>query len=324
MQQPFRHHLDLRVTPNEAYRFLSSVHTLPVYLPFVRRARMDREDHVTLLMDHGGHQVEWHGYFRVSPNLGLVEWGSDSTPQYHGWMQVQGEDRRPGCRIIFSLQSSWPEDRTHRAVHSILETIRVALEEQRAGDVIGPNDLQSRQPSWSELGHTHSSQGTWEHREREDADRPHARQSLRPAPEGTPYETRVFVPRRDVESATNPAAIAPVSPAAAGVTALGGLGTHVASEGGTRFRRSDERLLDEICQRMTDHPDLDATNIEVAVREGEVTLAGSVDDRPSKHLAEQIAEGVRGIRDVHNHLRVGRQATTPSSEIPEALGVRTL
>jgi osmotically-inducible protein OsmY len=319
MRNPFRHHLDLRVTPNEAYRFLSSVHTLPVYLPFVQRVRMDREEHITLLMNHGGRTLDWHGYFRVSPNLGLVEWGSDSAPEYHGWMQVQGEDHRPGCRLIVSLQTSWPEDRTHRAVHDILDRIRIALEEQRAGDLI--TAAEQRQSYGNQMDRREYGDGM-ERRSRMEESR--AQHSLRPAPEAAPYETRVFVPRHDREASADAAAIAPMTPAAAGVTALGGLGMHAGSGKSVRFRRSDARLLDEICERMTDHPDLDATHIEVAVREAEVTLAGSVEDRRSKRLAEQIAEGVRGIRDVHNHLRVGTASNTSPSEIPEALGVRTL
>ena len=50
--------------------------------------------------------------------------------------------------------------------------------------------------------------------------------------------------------------------------------------------------------------DLDATDIEITVKGGEVTLEGTVSDRRSKRVAEEIVEGVRGVRDVHNRLTI--------------------
>jgi DNA replicative helicase MCM subunit Mcm2 (Cdc46/Mcm family) len=44
--------------------------------------------------------------------------------------------------------------------------------------------------------------------------------------------------------------------------------------------------------------------IEVAVTGGEVTLTGTVESRRMKRHAEDLAESVRGVRDVHNQLRV--------------------
>ncbi len=48
------------------------------------------------------------------------------------------------------------------------------------------------------------------------------------------------------------------------------------------YQRSDERIHEEVCERLTQHGKLDARNIQVQVNRGEVTLAGSVDiARPS-------------------------------------------
>ncbi|WP_261663429.1 BON domain-containing protein [Deinococcus sp. Marseille-Q6407] len=49
---------------------------------------------------------------------------------------------------------------------------------------------------------------------------------------------------------------------------------------------------------------MDASEVEVQVEGGEVTLSGTVNDRWQKRQAESCAERVRGIRDVHNRLRV--------------------
>ena len=55
---------------------------------------------------------------------------------------------------------------------------------------------------------------------------------------------------------------------------------------------------------MADHPRLDASDIDVTVTNGEVPLQGDVGNRPARRLAEAIADGVPGVRDVFNRLRV--------------------
>jgi hypothetical protein len=40
------------------------------------------------------------------------------------------------------------------------------------------------------------------------------------------------------------------------------------------------------------------------VKDGEVTLSGTVDGRQAKRRAEDIIENVSGVREVHNQLRV--------------------
>ena len=72
------------------------------------------------------------------------------------------------------------------------------------------------------------------------------------------------------------------------------------------YRRSDERLRECICERLTDDPFVDATDIDVAVADGEATLSGSVDSRQMKFTAEEIAEHVPGVTTVHNSIRVRR------------------
>ncbi|HEX3530307.1 MAG TPA: BON domain-containing protein [Thermoanaerobaculia bacterium] len=72
------------------------------------------------------------------------------------------------------------------------------------------------------------------------------------------------------------------------------------------YRRSDERIHEDVCDRLTAHGEVDATDIEVKVESGEVTLSGTVPDRRTKRLAEGIVDGVRGVVDVHNQLRLSR------------------
>jgi osmotically-inducible protein OsmY len=80
------------------------------------------------------------------------------------------------------------------------------------------------------------------------------------------------------------------------------LGSHY-GKGPKGYVRSDERIREDVCDRLSDDDEVDASEISVSVKDGEVTLEGSVTDRHSKHRAEDIAESVSGVRDVTNRLR---------------------
>jgi osmotically-inducible protein OsmY len=64
---------------------------------------------------------------------------------------------------------------------------------------------------------------------------------------------------------------------------------------------------EELCETLTDHPDLDTTGIDVTVEEGEVTLSGTVNDRDARWLAEDLAETIPAVQAVHNRLRVAHE-----------------
>jgi len=75
------------------------------------------------------------------------------------------------------------------------------------------------------------------------------------------------------------------------------------------YTRSDDRIREDVSERLTDHSEIDASSIELIVKDGEVTLTGTVNDRRSKRLAEDVAEQSRGVKDVHNQIRVSAGAT---------------
>lgn len=72
------------------------------------------------------------------------------------------------------------------------------------------------------------------------------------------------------------------------------------------YRRSDESITEEICERLSDDPYIDASDIAVTSRDGRVVLEGSVDERPIKHRVEDIVADCAGVTAIRNELRVDR------------------
>jgi hypothetical protein len=75
-------------------------------------------------------------------------------------------------------------------------------------------------------------------------------------------------------------------------------------KGPKNYTRSQERIKEDVSDKLSDDSFLDASDIDVEVNGNEVTLSGHVDSRYSKHRAEDIAEDVTGVAHVQNNLRV--------------------
>jgi osmotically-inducible protein OsmY len=87
-----------------------------------------------------------------------------------------------------------------------------------------------------------------------------------------------------------------------------------AGRGPKGYTRTDERIREDVCDRLSWDDEVDATDIVVRVQNGEVTLEGSVETRHMKRLAEDIAEDVPGVSDVHNTVRVKKPILTEIKE----------
>jgi hypothetical protein len=75
------------------------------------------------------------------------------------------------------------------------------------------------------------------------------------------------------------------------------------------YKRSDERIREDVCDRLM-QSDVDASEVTVDVRDGNVILEGSVPERRMKYVIEDIAEQCLGVTDVENKLRVSREDYT--------------
>jgi osmotically-inducible protein OsmY len=111
--------------------------------------------------------------------------------------------------------------------------------------------------------------------------------------------------RRGLGASQSDWAKGPASGRRSGAT---GFGEH-RGRGPKGYARSDDRVREDVCDRLTDDPRLDASEIEVAVSNGEVTLSGTVGDRGARRYAEELAERIGGVRHVQNNLRFSQAGT---------------
>jgi hypothetical protein len=98
--------------------------------------------------------------------------------------------------------------------------------------------------------------------------------------------------------------------------------------GPSSYSRSDDKIREDVNDRLTSDDRIDASDIEVTVTAGTVVLDGSVDSRRDKRVAEDIADSVSGVWDVHNHLRIrnrgyyrGRRAGAQHGQLHEGMEV---
>lgn len=69
------------------------------------------------------------------------------------------------------------------------------------------------------------------------------------------------------------------------------------------YQRDDNRIMEDVCEALTHHGHIDASDVEVEVKGGEVWLRGMVETRVQKRAAEDVAMDVSGVLDVHNELK---------------------
>lgn len=81
-------------------------------------------------------------------------------------------------------------------------------------------------------------------------------------------------------------------------------GTSQRRVGPKNYVRSDERLREEVCERLAHCDHLDVSEVTVTVLSGVVTLEGTVENRRMKYEIEDVADDTFGVSDVINRLHV--------------------
>jgi hypothetical protein len=85
---------------------------------------------------------------------------------------------------------------------------------------------------------------------------------------------------------------------------IAGPATRNVPPGPKGWQRRDDRIHEDVCARLTEDGYVDASDLEVIVHHGEVTLSGTVTNRAQRERAIRIAESVRGVIDVLARIRV--------------------
>lgn len=84
-------------------------------------------------------------------------------------------------------------------------------------------------------------------------------------------------------------------------------------KGPSDYRRSQDRIKEDICDRLTDDDRVDASHIRIQMEDDAVILSGTVNSREEKRRAEDLVESISGVRNVENRLRVGSPTTASGS-----------
>lgn len=83
-------------------------------------------------------------------------------------------------------------------------------------------------------------------------------------------------------------------------------------KGPKNYTRSSHRIKDDAAERLMEDSLVDASNIEIHVKDNGLVLSGTVNSLFEKHRAEELVENVSGIKEVQNNLRVkGQKAAVP-------------
>lgn len=73
------------------------------------------------------------------------------------------------------------------------------------------------------------------------------------------------------------------------------------------YKRSEDRIREDVCERLAYDGSVDASDIEVKVEGHEVVLTGTVRSRAEKRRAEDLVESIMGVQNVENRIRVHDQ-----------------
>jgi osmotically-inducible protein OsmY len=77
--------------------------------------------------------------------------------------------------------------------------------------------------------------------------------------------------------------------------------------GPKNYQRSDERILEDVSERILHSAHVDASEVTVTVRDGIVTLEGTVPELWMKHAIENISFITFAVVDVENRIKAPRR-----------------
>jgi uncharacterized membrane protein len=129
--------------PENAFRYLSSISNLPAFVPHLRDLQEDENGHLWGFADFEGRRSEISGFFRADGANCRLDWESDGTPGYRGWLQIAPAGKNQSrVTVHLSMESAAAEippphpglasDRIERELDNVLSRMREALEREAA------------------------------------------------------------------------------------------------------------------------------------------------------------------------------------------------
>ena len=114
-------------TPDRTFDYLSDVGNLPRYMDSMTSAARTgpEEVHVTAEVPDQGTE-EGEAWFRTDPTTRRVEWGSEGSSDYHGWLQVDEDPGTGGSLVRLGLQMVHED--VDDSIGRTLETLRSQVE----------------------------------------------------------------------------------------------------------------------------------------------------------------------------------------------------
>jgi len=78
------------------------------------------------------------------------------------------------------------------------------------------------------------------------------------------------------------------------------------------YTRSDERIREDVCEALMRQGEIDPSEIEIEVKDGIVTLQGTIESRQAKHRLESKLESILSVKDIENRLQIS-SSNSPSN-----------
>ncbi len=135
--------ITVHVPPERAFRYLSSVSNLPSFVPHVESVREDENDHIFGVANLDGRRYEMSGFFRADEANCRLDWESDGTPGYRGWLQIEPAGRDESrVTVHLSMRGAAAETpppepglaggRVERSLQAVMNSLRDTLEQKTA------------------------------------------------------------------------------------------------------------------------------------------------------------------------------------------------
>ena len=76
------------------------------------------------------------------------------------------------------------------------------------------------------------------------------------------------------------------------------------------YDSADDRIDEELTDHLTEHSYIDTTQVTFTVKDGKVTLEGTVPDADQKNYVEEVAAKIDGVKGIDNRLTVQKPQDT--------------